>query len=625
MLKKLLAVVGTAALTLGLVAVVAGPASAHDHAISASCETGLSVNLVSYANDNTIKVVVDGATVTDQSFDATFDQTYPFVAGQPTHSYQVVITASDKPQYNYDSGLVTVNDCQPKVTPAQVTPTDAVCVSAGVVGDGGYVIPADQTGVEYQRFDSASNSWIKVASGSHAAPVGSLVQIRAVGIGGYELTGTTSWPLTIHGPDASTCLSDSVAVAPLFTPAVCTTTPGTSTDNTYTIYATTGAHFQVKVGDGEFFDQLPGTYSVGTAASTVTIQALHDTNYQLSGQTTFPKEFSAAPSCLMTVVPTASSAPAVCDTAHPGSPTSGSYTLGAVTGVLYTVSTNGGSSVPVAAGTYPAAVGTDIQVSATADTAHGYSVAGTPSWHFTFVSPGTCLDDAKWIQPAATSQSCLPDGSGGGLGQLGGAVAADTLTQAFITIPDTVGVRYFINGAAHAAGDVTLSPGSYQVTAVATSGYQLAAGYPVGGWTEVLTSAEPCGQLITHPLVLPSAFADPITCLAGGTYTLGNDLNDSAAIIWTVNGSTVAAGPYTITAPGTYKVHAEANGPSYGLESGATQDWTFTFTAPAGCDLKTLALTGSSPMGWIVLGYFMLIAGLVLVAVRYVRRRPEQS
>jgi hypothetical protein len=30
-------------------------------------------------------------------------------------------------------------------------------------------------------------------------------------------------------------------------------------------------------------------------------------------------------------------------------------------------------------------------------------------------------------------------------------------------------------------------------------------------------------------------------------------------------------------------------------------------------------------MGWIVLGYLMLTAGLVLVAVRSVRRRREQS
>ena len=39
MLKKLLAVLGTLALVLGLVALVAGPASAHNHTVSASCAT----------------------------------------------------------------------------------------------------------------------------------------------------------------------------------------------------------------------------------------------------------------------------------------------------------------------------------------------------------------------------------------------------------------------------------------------------------------------------------------------------------------------------------------------------------------------------------------------------------
>jgi hypothetical protein len=216
----------------------------------------------------------------------------------------------------------------------------------------------------------------------------------------------------------------------------------------------------------------------------------------------------------------------------------------------------------------------------------------------------------------------VPDGSGGGgLGQLGGSVTSNHLTPAFITIPATTGVQYSINGVVHAAGDVILAAGTYQVTAAALTGYQLAADYPVGGWTEVLASAEPCGDLPTHPLVDPSASQVQLQCFAGGSYTLGNDLNDPAAIIWTVNGSTVAQGTYKVAAAGTVTVHAEANGPTYGLEQGATQDWTFTFTAPANCDLKTLALTGSTPIGWIVLGYLLLISGLVLVAIRHLRRR----
>ena len=631
MFKKLLAAMGALALAGGLVAVVASPAYAHTPTISASCQSGLSVHLVDYSNfdtdPNTIKVVVDGVTKTDGTFGDSFSQTYPFAGGQDSYTYEILVHAADNEQYTFDTGVVSVTDCATSVTPAEPTKTDATCASGGTTGSGGYTIPADQPGVQYELFDAVTNSWRAVGSGTYPAAVASVVKIEAIAATtGYKLTGTTSWTFEIAAPP-SDCVSDSIAVAPTFTPAICSTvTPGQSTPNSYTIHATSGAHFQVKIGSGAFVDTLPGTYGLGSGVSTVTIQALPDAHFQLSGQTTFSYDFPAAPACLTTVVPNAGSTAAVCDTAHPGQQTPGSFTLDAVTGVIYTVSTNGGASQVTTAGTHQVSNGTDIRVLATADAAHGYRVDGSPSWHFTFASAGDCLQDAKWVKPVATSESCLPDGSaGGGLGQLGGSVGANHLTTAFITIPSTTGVQYAINGVVHAAGDVVLAPDTYTVTAAALTGYQLAADYPVGGWIEVLTSAQACGGLPTHPLVDPSATQVQLQCFAGGSYTLSNNLSDPAAITWTVNGSTVEQGTYKLAATGTVTVHAVANGPAYGLEQGATQDWTFTFSAPANCDLKTLALTGSTPLGWIVFGYLLLISGLVLVAIRNVRRRPQQE
>ena len=45
----------------------------------------------------------------------------------------------------------------------------------------------------------------------------------------------------------------------------------------------------------------------------------------------------------------------------------------------------------------------------------------------------------------------------------------------------------------------------------------------------------------------------------------------------------------------------------------------------ASCDLTTLALTGlgSNPIGWAGIGYYLLVTGLALIAVRTVRRRNE--
>jgi hypothetical protein len=55
-------------------------------------------------------------------------------------------------------------------------------------------------------------------------------------------------------------------------------------------------------------------------------------------------------------------------------------------------------------------------------------------------------------------------------------------------------------------------------------------------------------------------------------------------------------------------------------------DWTLAFSLPANCDLKTLALTGTEPVGGMLLAYFMFLAGLGIVTVRAVRRhgRPQE-
>jgi hypothetical protein len=117
-LKKLLAALGTLALVLGLVALVAGPASAHNHTVSASCEAGVSVDLNYYATGdptkhNTVEVWIDGVVVTDNSnFGASFSQTYPFSTGQASHTYRVLVYAYDNnAAYGFDTGVVTVSGC----------------------------------------------------------------------------------------------------------------------------------------------------------------------------------------------------------------------------------------------------------------------------------------------------------------------------------------------------------------------------------------------------------------------------------------------------------------------------------------------------------------------------------
>ncbi len=721
MLKKLLAAVGAIALTLGLVVLVAGPASAHNHTVDASCAAGVSVNLTDYAtgkpNANHVTVWVDNTTtpVKDVNFGGSFVQTFPFASGSATHSYRVKVWAYDDQQYSFDTGVKTVSGCTEAIKAANASYVNPVCQSAGVYGGGGYTIPTRQTGVQYQVKNSA-NQWVDKSPGTYPAAPGAVIHIQAVPTSSaYTLSGQTSWDFTLANPDPSKCV---VPVAPTadtskclpngpgqsttasytivptagvvyklsngtvvtgkiivssfpttvvitaspvgssvfpanatkswtfhFSSAgTCTVTvtpatvtpqqsvcegPGSSSTNGYTVTQTTGVTYQVMSGNSWVTITKYGFTDLGKGATSVMIRAVAVAGYALSGTQSWPFTFTDAGTCLQqTAVPDPAFVNTQCDATHPGQTTLGSYEVLTGDHVTFQVVVNGAAPVAISKGTvYSANPGDVVTILVTPDTGYTiYPVLNSTKFTFTYATPGLCLVNTVPVTPTATSQTCLTSD-----GQLPDPGQPATLTDAFLTIPYTQGVAYFINGTRvpdatnQKAQDIVEKPGAYRVTALALTGYELSSAYPADGWPFTLTSAEPCGQLVTHPLVSPAATQVQLGCFAGGSYTLSNDLSDPAAIVWTVNGSTVSQGTYKVSSASTVKVHAEANGPSYGLESGAQQDWTFVFQQPTTCDLTTLALTGSSPTGWIALGYLMLVSGLGLIAVRFVRRRGEQA
>ena len=422
-------------------------------------------------------------------------------------------------------------------------------------------------------------------------------------------------PAKLTGNDCLTTVVPSASA----TPTVCDTSkPGTA-KGSYTLAAIVGVIYSVKLNNGQYVVTAAGTY-FANAGDTVHVLAVGDTahGYRVDGAPSWTFAFSSTSDCL---VQTPAGDPKFvdpsCDVATPGTIVAGTYTVILATHVSYTATVNGGASTPLTAGIgYPANPGDVVVITPIVE--QGYVIAPAilaENLKHTFAAVNhDCFTKADFVKPAATSQSCV--------------VTAGTtyqLTDAFITIPSlTVSphVTYFIDNVATAPGDHVLKPGTYLVSAVAKTGYFL-DGYN-GPWTEVLTSAAPCGDLITHPLVAPSAVQVQLGCFTNGSYTLSNDLSDAAALIWTVNGSTVSQGTYKVTAPSTVVVHVATSGPSYGLETGAITDWTFHFVRPTSCDLTTLALTGSTPTGWIVFGYLMLVSGLALVAVRFARRREDQ-
>lgn len=222
------------------------------------------------------------------------------------------------------------------------------------------------------------------------------------------------------------------------------------------------------------------------------------------------------------------------------------------------------------------------------------------------------IDVAAQGDPTNTDQLCTVNGLTGGV----------------ITVVITPHVNYEITDSANAVVpfDATtgktgpLAPGNYTVTVTADTGYHLtsAASYSLS----IAAYDGKCGQLVTHPLVDPTAVQTQISCKAGGSYTLSSDQLDANAVVWTVNGSPVSQGTYSVTTAGHYVIDA-APGNGYGFADGTQSQWVFDFST-ASCDLKTLALTGSDPSGMFVLAGFLALFGLALVRRSALRRRTAQ-
>jgi hypothetical protein len=170
-----------------------------------------------------------------------------------------------------------------------------------------------------------------------------------------------------------------------------------------------------------------------------------------------------------------------------------------------------------------------------------------------------------------------------------------------------------------------LAPGTYTVAVAADTGYTLtsSASFPL----TITPYDGVCGQLVDHPIVTPVVTSSQLGCTADGSYTLSNDLNAPTGVIWTVDGSPVAPGTYSVTSARTVKIHADPNGPNYGFSFGQQQDWTLTFVTASLCSTLptlalhdgTLAFTGSNPTGLLVLAGLLGLLGLALILARRLR------
>jgi hypothetical protein len=177
-------------------------------------------------------------------------------------------------------------------------------------------------------------------------------------------------------------------------------------------------------------------------------------------------------------------------------------------------------------------------------------------------------------------------------------------------------------------GSVTDPPTAedFEVTATADSGAEFAGNSPTKFFTGFLDPMLPDDHpdcLETLGPVQPSVTFKQITCDADGSYTLGSPTEgDADKLVWTVNGlPNIPSGTYAVTTSKTVTVVAGAIPPDV-VEFDWVDPAPFEFEVPTGCELETLALTGSNAAPpWALnagIGVLVLGAGMLLL-----RRRQD--
>jgi hypothetical protein len=526
--------------------------------------------------------------------------------------------------YSTDNGFLSKSSFPTGCIKVQAvaTPYPSVCDGPNHFTDPSYSLTA-VTGVAYTVNGTPQGA------GSYPATNGTSVHIEAsVTDPKYELTGQTSWDFTFTEPSPA-CTVKVVPVKPVLTQAACTG-PGEHDSAYYTVTAVTGVLYYVKVDGGAEQPLAPGKYVIPDGTSTVQVIAKGDAdNYYVieNGPIVYDVDtLVPAGLCLTLLIPLEPDpVNDECDALAPGVVPPTTYTLFYVAHVIYEVSVNDGApqDVILTQNTTFNVVPRDarIHVTARVDDPTKYTMAPW-SWTMVFWDPGDCKTKLVPLEPLATDQFCEDDAP---LAPEGGTsltiMAAKVQHQGTITIPATpAGVQYFLDGAPVGAGVYTVDPGIHKVTAdvldPATTKLDPSIVLP-------FTFDIQPGLCAPDKLVVPAASSNQVGCFSAGSYTLSNNLKDPNAIIWTVNGTQVAPGKYTVTNSGTVTIVAAANTPDYGLEPGAQTTWTVDFKKPTVCDLETLALTGQSPTGLLIVADLFVVTGLALFAVRAMRRRPE--
>jgi hypothetical protein len=356
-------------------------------------------------------------------------------------------------------------------TPTVVTPVGPTVVQAPTCGGPGIVTLATTPHVTYvlTSFDSMTGDWKVTATPESAA------YKFAPGVTGI-FTGNA-------GANMGECTSTPTVVTPVGPTVV--QDPGCGLYGTVTAADTVGVSYVVT------FNKQTGDWKVTATPESAAYEFAGES--QTATFTGNAGEYVECPTAPTAVVPTASSTAITCDAA-------GSYTLGAVEGVVYKV--NGTVQQP---GTYPVSAAGPVNVVAgLTSTNYEFKKGVTKVWNFELTEPSDCgqlITDAL-VTPVVSSvdRTCTVNGS--------------------YTLGMVDGVIYTANGTVQ-------QPGTYQVSTAKTVNVVASLASTNFGFEEgavpvrnlTFTDPKNCGELTT--LALPGsngtlAFTGSNGALAGG-------------------------------------------------------------------------------------------------------------